>query len=73
MSTALLIALIVVAVLACPLMSRLQVRRGRAADCCASPSAPSDQNATQELEMLKRHSDELAARIAELERSGGVG
>ena len=68
MSTGILIALVVVAALACPLMMWWQSRRGRAAVCCV-PARPSEKSG--EVEALRARQERLAAQIAELETREG--
>lgn len=66
MSTALLIALVVLAALICPAMMWWQNRRGHGAVCCG-PRPADDQ--PDELETLRERQQELANEIKTLEES----
>jgi hypothetical protein len=66
MSTALLIAAIVVSVSFCPLMMWWSSRRGRPAACCA----PERDEAPPTLDELRRRHMELGALIAEHDAAG---
>lgn len=66
MSTALIIALIVVAALICPAMMWWQNRRGYGAICCGSRPA---KDPPDELETLRERQQELADEITTLEES----
>lgn len=64
METALLVAAVLVAGLACPAMMWWQRRRGREAACCP-PGAPADERGA-ELDELRGQIRALSARLAEL-------
>jgi hypothetical protein len=64
METALLVAAVLVAGLACPAMMWWQRRRGRRAACCV-PGDAGAEDAT-ELAALRRQHDVLSTRVAEL-------
>ena len=67
MSTGILIALVVVAALACPLVMWWQNRRGRADACCMPVSSSRGKTEVGE---LRARQEALASRIAELEGLG---
>lgn len=64
METALLVAAVLLAGLACPAMMWWQRRRGRQAACCM-PRDTSAEDATKLAELRRKH-DVLSARLAEL-------
>ena len=64
MSTGILIALVVVAGLACPLMMWWQNRRGRAAACCMPVSPKPGET---DLDELRARQKALASKITEFE------
>lgn len=64
METAILVAAILVAGLACPAVMWWQRRRGREAACCLPTST--DEKAAAELAELRERNLVLAARLAEL-------
>ena len=66
MSDALLIALVLVATLACPLAMWWQARRGRAAACIVAPRSRHEQ-ADDDVGGLRARHDELGAQIARME------
>ena len=66
MSDALLIALVLVAALACPLAMWWQARRGRPAACIVAPRNRSE-GVDDDVEGLRTRHDELGARIARME------
>lgn len=76
MSTALLIAAIVVSVSLCPLMMWWNARRGRAAACCAplrDEREPTLDEREPTLEDLRRRHAELGARITECDVGSPAG
>ncbi len=66
MSDALLIALVLVAALACPLAMWWQARRGRPAACIVAPRNRSE-GVDDDSEGVRARHDELGARIARME------
>lgn len=66
MSDAPLIALVLVAALACPLAMWWQARRGRPASCIVAPRNRPEE-ADDDVEGLRARHDELGARIARME------
>lgn len=64
METALLVAAVLVAGLACPVMMWWQRRRGRQAACCPPMSASGERG--DELDELRSDNEALSARLAEL-------
>lgn len=65
MSTAILVAVVLAAALACPAMMWWHSRRGRTAPCCAP--GRSEEPPVEDLAALRRRHTELSARLAELE------
>lgn len=71
MATTLLVAAILIGVVACPLMSVVQRRRGRA-DCCP-PSRPQAPGAGKSLAELRGDRERVEERIGALEREASTG
>lgn len=67
MATGLLVALVLLAVLACPAMMWFGARRGRA-PACAAPGV--GRSPDVELEQLRRRQRELAAAIRQVDEHG---